>query len=573
MTKHEQLLDFYTKLLVMIGLTVEEDGGIYVVAGGKKLPAQVPVLYKESSDNPEYIRKDLVLPTRDRLRSPTEGVVFFHPLSEQMTRGESEVFRYFKRGALVRLNTYFTQVGSALIQLQRNPLLQQKMSIDQITLIKGISDVSKTASESWSKCMISPIISSPLIPSQWPLNIHVRRNGVYGAKSYRRVAIADFPLFNQIFRNELLKSDDGKNLYSLKDYETIKQVGKAIFSEIDRVDRETLGAGYDGVLAPYFISFLMSYAKIAERLTHFSETLMDPFLEVGATKENLIVPCFDARWVSEEGLGVLEDISRSVPAQAGNIGSRSVDEAEEAKPRVTHDRPTREEKKPDNSPPPWEEVKRTESRHEPEPEEPRKAQPAQLTPADTTNMSEGQRKMLEESMEKRRRWLEEQDRIRQEEEEDRQSRESRHSRDRDDRRDHDDRRADRGRDDYEGRDRRDRSRDYDDYDRRDRGDRRRRDDDDYDRADDRPVARQDGKISFTDALRVNPSLARGTLTEEEEGDSRRGRRGRGRDDDYDRDYRGRRDSRDDRDYRGRRDSRDDRDYRGRDRDDRRYYRR
>lgn len=530
-SKREKLLNFYTDVLATARHIVKDNGSVVFIVGKDEVPATVNFKVPEHEQvpgEPTVITRNMVSVMEELLRDPRDTDVFFHPTSEQMTRGESEVFRYLKRAILLRLNTSITQLGAALLGVQQDASLQHKMTMEQLDIIKDIADSDKSSVMAWTKLCVRPIKDNPLKPSTWGLNIHIKRNGTYGGKPYRRVGIVTMPMFEEVLDGKQYETPDGKNQFRVKDYSMFRQVIRTIFPEAGVRGSEALNVGYDGTFAPYFVCFMKTVKSVADRLNYVVRTMEPAMKEVGIDTASLLVetPWFD--YVSDEGLDILSDISRSVPALVGNIGAVPVGSEE----------PTEEEDEP--APP----VRREECRPEPAPQrrpdptpEP---EPVKEAKEEDDGLNAEQRRLRDEAMERRRRFEEERKMMEEEERRDRERREERRDRGRDDRRD-DRREYDRDRrDDYRGRD-----------DRRDPP------------WEDEPIVKDNGKVSFGALLGANPDIARGTLTEEEERDNRGRGRGRGRDryDDRDDRYdRGRgRDRYDDRDYgRGRYDDRDDR---------------
>lgn len=512
-SKREKLLNFYTDVLATARHNVKDDGSVVFMVGKDEVPATVNFRVPEHEQvpgEPTVITRNMVSVMEELLRNPRDTDVFFHPTSEQMTRGESEVFRYLKRAILLRLNTSVTQLGAALLGVQQDASLQHKMTMEQLDIIKDIADSDKSSVMAWTKLCVRPIKENPLKPSTWGLNIHIKRNGTYGGKPYRRVGIVTMPMFEEVLSGKQYESADGKNLFRVKDYSMFRQVIRTIFPEAGVRDSETLNTGYDGTFAPYFVCFMKTVKSVADRLNYVVRTMEPAMKEVGIDTSSLLVetPWFD--YVSDEGLDILSDISRSVPALIGNIGAVPVGSEE---PKEEEDEPSapvrREERRPEPLP---------QKQQEPTP----KPEPAKVVKEEDDGLNAEQRRLRDEAMERRKRFEEERKMIEEEERRDRERRE----------RDRDDRRNDR-RDDY-----------------RDRDDRRdgRRDDRRDPPWEDEPIVKDNGKVSFGALLGANPDIARGTLTEEEERDSRgRGRgRGRSRYDDRDDRYDYRRDRYDDR---------------------------
>lgn len=526
------LIDLYTAVLDSAMYKVDEDGQVLTGIGKNMSVAEIN-------------GRKVVLPKDQLLRNPSEENVFFHPLSEQMTRGESEVFRFLRRTAILKLSTAISTIGFGILKLQEHPELQRKMKSEQQDFIKGILDTDKDSALTWCKMNLHPIQVNPVRTDTWPVDIFIKRNGQFDGKNFRRVAIVSFPAFEKVMGGEKFVKGSGaeeKVLFRPKDYLMFQQVTKAIFPGCESPGLVDYNVGYDGTLAPYFIAFFKSYRLIAKRLNYILDLFKDMF--IAASVEDVESARIDLTWMeifdTDEGMDHLSKLARRVPALQGNIGSVDGREDKIEPPKV---------RDPEPAP-----VRRTETRREEPVTETVKptVEPVVKEVVESSKMTDEHRRLQEEALLKRQQFLEEErlaaeraeerrnrDRLRREEE-DRFTREELDRRDRE--------RESRARD-YT-RDRRD-DRDYDDRDSRDRRE---------------PASSPTGKASFSDLISRNRALAN-TRSAEEEEEYNRGR-GRGR-----RDYRDDRyydDRRDRRDYRDRDDYYDRRSYRGSRRDDRDY---
>lgn len=529
------LIDFYTAVLDSAMYKVDEDGHVLTGIGKNMSVAEIN-------------GRKVVLPKDQLLRNPSDENVFFHPLSEQMTRGESEVFRFLRRTAILKLTTSISTIGFGILKLQEHPELQRKMKSEQQEFIKGILDTDKDSALTWCKMTLHPVQTNPVRTDTWPVDIFIKRNGQFDGKNFRRVAVVSFPTFEKIHSGVKFVKGTGaeeKTLFRPKDYLMFQQVTKAMFPGCERTDLTDYNVGYDGTLAPYFVTFFKSYRLIARRLNHILDLFKDMF--IAASVEDVESARIDLTWMdifdTPEGMDHLARLARRVPALQGNIGSVDGHEDKVEPPKAASSEPAP--------------VRRTETRSEESVSD--AVKPMIETVAkevvDPSKMTDEHRRLQEEALLKRQRFLEEErlaaeraeqlrnrDRLRREEEE-------RYIREEEERR---------------LRERESRAYEYT----RDRRDDRYDDDDRRPIRDTAPVS--PGKTSFAELISRNRALANTRSVEEEEEYIRS--RGRGRRD-YRDDYRGRRDYRDD--YRGRDDYDDRRFYRGSrrdDYDDRRSYR-
>lgn len=500
--KIDDIYSFYDSLLRTAGLETKTDGTIW-------LPSKNPTQIKLSGGT-------LVLPLKSRLKNPAEDEMFFHPLCEQMQRYESEVFKFLKRAITVRLTSATLRLGVGLIKLQEDTALQRKLNIEQIEIIKGIADSDKNSATNWSKMMGYSMEVDKFRMDKWPIHIFMKRNGTHEGKTFRRVAVTSFPFAERIIQGEHLFGTNQKDLFRNKDYLTFTQVFMAIWPEA-LGETTPYNAGWNDAVAPYLSAFLRSVKKLIDRINYLCDLFAETFAELDAGVDlNDIRINYDwADLVEEEGNHEYTVMSRVIPQLKGNTGATEEDEAEDNKREASKaPRPARvEEKAPvkETAPAPTVETK------------------AEVKPGDDPNMSEADRKLLEEARAKKAAWKAEQ-------EEEAREDEARRAR------------------------RAERQREQEEWDRQRRSER----DSETPPWEDEPK-KVDGKLSASDLFRGGGDRGR----DRDRDDDRRRRDDRDyRRDDRDRDYR-------DRDYRrdDRRDSRDrdffDRDDRDRDRDYRR----
>lgn len=534
--KINDIYSFYDAILTAGGYETKVDGEIWI--GGKE-PKQVALSGGK-----------LVMPLKRKLKDPQEDEMFFHPLCEQMTRYESEVFKFIKRSMIINLTSSILKLGLGLIKLQEDPALQRKLGINQIEVIKGIASVDKNSMMAWSKMMSYSYKHHADRMDKWPVHIFLKRNGTFGKESFRRVAAVSFPFAEFIIDGGRLYDDKNNDMFRNKDYPCFKEVFTAIFPNATDPG-ETYNSGWNDPVAPYLSAFLLSYVKISDRINELCDMFAEVFEECGVSVDSIRLKNDEWSWLfTEKDSDALAVMSRVIPQLKGNTGATSEDEAkEEARETSAETRPRPAEKRVPT-------VEAAPVKVEAKKEEP---------PANETPQQAAERKQLEEARAKRAAWLAEQEEERLEDEKRKARRQEREE---------------------------ERRREEEEYERsrREREERRSERSGETPPWEDEPV-KKDGKISAS-AIFGGSGRDRDRRDDRDYRDRRDDRDYRDRDRRRDRDYDDRRDSRDffdrqerrDRDYDrrddrrdgpwgGRRDSRDDRDYRDRDYRDRRDSRR
>lgn len=105
-------VDFLCNILESLGCEV--DGSSVLIPGTDE-----PVKVKVRDNKGEYTECDLVIPTRDRLQANDwSKVVAFHPACENITSGESEVFRFLTRYVKTAIIERSLLLAKSLLQLE-----------------------------------------------------------------------------------------------------------------------------------------------------------------------------------------------------------------------------------------------------------------------------------------------------------------------------------------------------------------------------------------------------------------------------------------------------------------------
>lgn len=290
--------DLYRAILDYGGLEADEQGFISVSTGGKPEPAFIDGLR-------------MVLPTYGQLRSfnPKEKVVF-HPLTENVLRGESEVIQKLKYVINVKMNVTIGHIVNQLLSLIASPQLHGKLTPEQSELLYSVKDGDEKTSTEFTKQMISGIKATP---DRCFVNVYLKRGGTFKGERYARVGIVTFPFY------EGLKSGKIEKLRA-KDKETLIQVFQFVFPDIDKTDEYNFGS--HSHVAPFLEALMMSSANVASRLNDLLTIFSNHITE----SKDLV---FNSEWVETvQNLPALIPEIRKIPPQAGNEGSIPINKEE-----------------------------------------------------------------------------------------------------------------------------------------------------------------------------------------------------------------------------------------------------
>lgn len=252
MTKTEQF--YREELLPLAGVDIDDEGALSV----GELPCMLD-------------GKRLRLPTETFLANPDwETNVAFHPLSEIITRGESEVLAYYRRVTEIMLNGRITMLMDGLIRICADVGLQKALKSAQVPLTQVFPDADAKSLDAISK------ITNSMAPN--PLHRYIKLNlkrGVDDDKSKRK-AVVNFPFAEALLENEKTRDVFGVKLRKV-DFNGFRAIVEYIFEDtLDALPEKYSVVGNPPV-APYLSILLKAINKIQKRINHLGK-LFSPIL-------------------------------------------------------------------------------------------------------------------------------------------------------------------------------------------------------------------------------------------------------------------------------------------------------
>lgn len=291
-----QLNEIYRSVLKYAGLEADNLGFISTVLDTKRTPTVIGGL-------------QLVLPLDNQLRSfDAKQNIIFHPLTENILRGESEVIAKLKSIINVRLNYTIGTVAVNLLKLLASPEYHGKLNPEQLELITSVADADEKTQVNFVSLMVAGIRADP---EGVFTRIYLKRGGTYKGKRYSRVGIVNFPFYEKIMEDKVEK-------IRVKDKETFRQLFEFMFPNISVAEEYNFGS--ESQVAPYLEALLRSSSNIAARLNDLLTTYSD-FID---DAEKIM---FDSDWTDYfQDLNALIPEIRKVPMQHGNDGSITLSE-------------------------------------------------------------------------------------------------------------------------------------------------------------------------------------------------------------------------------------------------------
>jgi len=296
-----KLKAFYEDLIKIGKLSYDNHGVLNFKLGDKGQPLSI-----ES--------KPLVFPTEEYVRDAS-NVVIFHPLSENIILGESEVIRVFRKAINTRLNFMAGIVMQTLLHIASSSERHATLSVDQSMLISRLVGVDDKIVKAFTGMMLKAIKESP---DKAFLNIHLNRSGDVRGKHFARVAVVTFPMYEKI-----ISKDD--TIYGskmrVKDYDILKALFELVFTGIE--EPKFYNEGSNSLTAPFLEALYVTSSQLFGRIQDILVMFKDDVDEYGQVEVTVsesesmqnVLKVFNDR-------DELKSISRLLPSLPHNDGGR-----------------------------------------------------------------------------------------------------------------------------------------------------------------------------------------------------------------------------------------------------------
>lgn len=294
------LLDVYKSLLSTAGMSADTDGFISIrLAGTEKKPFLVK-------------GKRLVLPIEEQLRNSNfENRIVFHPLSESILRGESEVVTGFREALVKRLNFIIGYLSVSLLDLAVSTAVHSRFTPQQTEFLAKVKDTDEKTVQCLQKITELMMVGDT---SRTFVHLRVQKNGTVGNSKHRRVGIAYFPFYEEVKKVPAPK--EANEIYGVKlrknDRETFKVLMEYIISGIENTNSWMFPS--DSEIAPTMDALMKTLIAISDPIN----TTVDLFKDYVDGSEDLY---FNGDW--EESFSDLNKLHvqiRMIPMQPGNEG-------------------------------------------------------------------------------------------------------------------------------------------------------------------------------------------------------------------------------------------------------------
>ena len=291
----------YLPVLNSLYLEADQETGKVQIAYDWDDGVRVPVSIKE---------KTLHLPIDSALKGDNNDVIFFHPLAENVARGDSAVFKTLKIYATTAMTYAISNLAYGLMYLALRKDLHDGLNANQTKILQILPEVD----EKTLKALVKFNESIDLMDERL-VSVFTRRAGVYKGETYNRVTYISFPMLCDLLDRKtpakvknMRKSDFDKLL--------------AVFSYIvpnfnESKEQNAYSAKSSSMYAPNFQSLMVAYINVMENVQKLFNTYKTAFKKVPELEplNNFI---FDLKTLHE--VTDMDKYANLIPVLEGNEG-------------------------------------------------------------------------------------------------------------------------------------------------------------------------------------------------------------------------------------------------------------
>lgn len=244
-----KLLSVYSEILEYGSMKADKDGFIKNGFGNGNEPIIID-------------GKQLVLPYPGQLKNfnPEEKIIF-HPMAENIFKGESEVIKLLKRKIYVKANITVCYLMQTLINILASTDLHSQMNPEQAQLFNmGIDADLKTLSN-FVKVMTNGLKNKD---EKGFVSVYLNRGGTFEGQRRTRVSVVTFPFYEQLTKEKEVPNGIPIDHLRNKDRECFKKLFEFIFPDISKPEAYNYGSNNNTI--PYLDALMMGSATVTARL-------------------------------------------------------------------------------------------------------------------------------------------------------------------------------------------------------------------------------------------------------------------------------------------------------------------
>lgn len=238
------------------------------------------VLYESNTGDLKPVMidgKKLILPTKEFQKKPDwTQFVAFHPLSESIARGESEVLMKARTLIGLRLFYKYIELSEALLLLAVDSAAQSKLTPSTMKLLEGLGDADAKTVENFSKIIAKAKVNFDGGENRCLISLFLKRGGTMNGAKFARLCVASFPYYEALQKIED-ESAEKRQVFGVplraKDIKVLKRLHEVI---LPNSDDGVYSIGTNSQTAPYWGALMMTYVNL---LNQFN-SLVKPFSKV-----------------------------------------------------------------------------------------------------------------------------------------------------------------------------------------------------------------------------------------------------------------------------------------------------
>lgn len=256
MKKVDVVGELYVPLLAALHIQPDENG----------------ILHRSHRDSVkvcEVNKRKMVLPTSENLKSlAMDDYVYFHPLSENIARGDSAIYNYLKLALTLRVNYTIMGLATLLLEVANDKTLDGKLKSHQLGLLEALPKLDNKTISHLSNAYINTDLDKKVF-----FSVYNKRNGKINGTTYNRVAVIRFPLVEQL--KDPANSEFWSGIKGVRkaDYANYLALFNYMLPNWD-VENSYSGAS-DSMEAPSFHALVMGFLNVMKQLNKIMADFAD----------------------------------------------------------------------------------------------------------------------------------------------------------------------------------------------------------------------------------------------------------------------------------------------------------
>ena len=214
MEKNQKVIDLYLPVLKLAGLESNEQGMI----GFSMFDNFVPMTISKRS---------VFLPTHQNIRTlDAKESLFFHPLNENVSIGESEVMQRLRRVMAKRIESLSMRLLLVATTIHLHPETQQDLDPDNMEFLKTLT----SADEKFLgivRELLEQVVADRLPKDLSMCSLYIRNKGTVEDVRFNRVCVVTMPFYDALFKDAEIKIGEFK--LRKKDIAIFKEWFKLLF--------------------------------------------------------------------------------------------------------------------------------------------------------------------------------------------------------------------------------------------------------------------------------------------------------------------------------------------------------